>query len=185
MLLNTAAARLRGTDRVGAAANEGSMTMKTRFGTCALALLGLSALAVGARADEEKVALEKVPAAAMKAVKDKFPAAEIRQAEKEVEEGKTIYEIGLKDHGQNIDVSLTEDGTILEIEKEITAEDLPHAVADAVKAKYPKGTIKKAEEVSKGETRAYEVIVAEGSKSREVVLDRAGKILEDEESDGD
>jgi uncharacterized membrane protein YkoI len=184
-LLTAAVSRLRRTGRVLAAAHEERITMKTRFGMWTLALFGLSALVVAARADEEKVPLDKVPAAVLKAVKGKFPGAEIKQAEKEVEEGKTIYEIGLKEDGRNIDVSATEDGTIVEIEKEVAAKDLPRAVADAVKAKYPKGTIKKAEEVAKGEKTTYEVIVAEGSKSREVVLDRAGKILEDEESDGD
>src|SRR3954451_15547806 len=97
----------------------GSITMRKRIGTGALAVFGLSALVIAARADEEKVPLDKVPAKIMKAVKDKFPRAEIKQAEKEVEEGKTIYEIGLKDGGQNVDVSLKEDGTIVEIEKEV------------------------------------------------------------------
>jgi uncharacterized membrane protein YkoI len=186
MLLTTSAmARLRRTDRDRAAASEERITMKTRFAMGTMALFGLSALVVAAGADEEKVPLEKVPAAIRKAVQGKFPKAQVTQAEKEVEDGKTIYEIGLEEDGHHIDVSATEDGTIVEIETEVAAQDLPRAVTDAVKAKYPKGTIKKAEEVVKGATTNYEVIVAEGSKSREVVLDRAGKILEDEESDED
>ena len=41
------------------------------------ALLGLSMLAVAARADEEKISVEKLPAAVTKAVKKKFPKAKI------------------------------------------------------------------------------------------------------------
>ncbi len=159
--------------------------MKLRFATGTLALLGLSAMVVGARADEEKIPLDKVPAAVMKAVKAKFPKAEIKEAEKEVEKGETTYEIELKEDGHEFEVSLKEDGTILEVEKQIPVKDLPKAVADAVMAKYPKGTIKKVEEVTKGEKteKTYEVVVSDGGKAREVLLDPTGKILKDEADD--
>ena len=150
-----------------------------------LACSGMLAVAALAFGDEEKVPLDKVPFAVMKAVKDKFPKAEILQAEKEEEDGKTIYEIGLKSEGHAIDVSLQEDGKILEVEKEIAADDLPKPVADAVKAKYPKGTIKKAEEVMEDDETKYEVLLANGDETREVVLDAKGKILKDEDDDED
>ena len=43
------------------------------------ALMGLSVLAVAARAGEEKIAVEKLPAAVKKAVKKKFPEAKIQR----------------------------------------------------------------------------------------------------------
>lgn len=156
--------------------------MFERSGLASLALCGVLALGIAAaRADEEKIPLDKVPAAVMKAVKDKFPKATVKEAEKETEDGKTTYEIGLEENGKGIDVSLKEDGTILEIEKEIDAKDLPKPVADAVKGKYPGGAIKKAEEVSKDGKTLYEVVVTVGDKARELLLDPAGKILEDED----
>ena len=140
----------------------------------------------GARADEEKVPLDKVPVAVMNAVKKKFPAAKIEEAAKEVEDGKTTYEIGIEQDERDITVSLKEDGTILEIEKEIAVKDLPSAVTGAIAAKYPRATLKKAEEVTEGENVTYEVIVVpESKKAREVALDRAGKILEDDEAKED
>lgn len=150
----------------------------------AVGLLVLAVAWVGARADEEKVPLDKVPAAVTKAVTAKFPGAKLKQAEKEVEEGTTLYEIGLEYEGHNYDVTAKEDGTIVETEKEIAAADLPKPVADALKAKYPGAKYKKVEEVTKGGETKYEaLLVPEGKKAREVVLDRQGKILEDEESD--
>ena len=58
---------------------------------------GLSVL-IGrqARADEEKIAVDKLPAAVKKAIKNKFPKAEIEKASKEVEDGKTTYEVELE-----------------------------------------------------------------------------------------
>jgi uncharacterized membrane protein YkoI len=145
-------------------------------------LLGLLALVVASRADEEKVPLDKVPAAVMKAVKQKFPKAKIEEATKEVEDGKTIYEIEIEHANQDITVSLKDDGTIVEIEKEIAAKDMPAAVTRALKAKYPQGALRKVEEVTVGEKVTFEVVVAQdGKKPREVVLDRSGTIVEDEE----
>jgi hypothetical protein len=155
--------------------------MRQWIGIATFGLLGLVTVG-GARADEEKVPLDKVPAAVTNAVKKKFPSAKIEEATKEVEDGKTTYEIGIEQDEHDITVSLKEDGTILEIEKEIAVKDLPSAVTGAIAAKYPRGTLKKAEEVTKGEKVTYEVIVVpESKKAREVVLDRAGKILEDDE----
>jgi len=159
--------------------------MKGLFKTIALAVFAILSVGLVARADEEKIALDKVPAAVMKAVKDKFPKAEIKEAAKEVEDGKTTFEIGLKQDGRGIDVALKEDGTILEVEKEIAVADLPKAVADALKAKYPKGEMKKAEEIVKGEKTSYEVVVVNNGKNQEVAISADGKILEAEKKEDD
>jgi hypothetical protein len=151
------------------------------FIMCAGALLTLGMLSgAGALADEEKLPLDKVPAPVLKAAKAKFPKAEVKGAAKEEEGGKITYEIMMKDGAHNIDLSLKADGTILVIEKEIAAKDLPKAVADAVKAKYPKGKIEKSEELTEGTKITFEVVLAvEGKKSFELVLDPKGKIIED------
>jgi uncharacterized membrane protein YkoI len=144
-------------------------------------------LAIGstARAQEEKVPLDKVPAKVMAAVKDKFKDAEVLSASKEVEEGKTLFEVQLKLNGQAHDVTLTEDGTIIEVEKEIAAKDLPRAVAEALQAKYPKATYKKVEEIAKEGKTLYEVLLdTADKKSWEVVLDPTGKLVETEDKTG-
>ena len=78
-----------------------------------------------------------------------------------------------------------EDGTILEIEKEIPVADLPKPVADALKAKYPKAKVAKAEEITKGKKKSFEVHLKDGDKSLEAVLDPSGKILKEEEGEED
>jgi putative PepSY-like beta-lactamase-inhibitor len=151
-----------------------------------LAFVGLSLAAACACGDEQKISLDDVPTAVKDAVKKKFPDAKLEKAEKEVENGQTTFEILVKDNDKKITVSLKDDGTIVEIEKEIDAKDLPEAVGSAVKAKYPSGIVKKAEEVTKDEKITYEVILAqEGKKLREIALDKSGKITEDEETDGE
>lgn len=154
--------------------NRGRMTLA--------ALLGLSMLAVAARAGEEKISIEKLPSAVRKAVKKRFPEAEIRGAAKEVEDGKTTYEVELELDGRSVDVALNADGKILEIEKEIPAEKLPSAVRKKLAARYPGAKIEKAEEVTRGEDGPvrYEVAI-----KAEVVLTAKGKVVRATEDDED
>jgi Putative beta-lactamase-inhibitor-like, PepSY-like len=131
-----------------------------------------------ARADEEKVSVDKLPTAVKKALKRKFPKAEIEKATKEVEDGNTVYEVELEIKDRSVDVSLKADGTILEIEREVPADELPEAVRKKLAASYPKAKIEKAEEVTKGEDGPvrYEVAI-----TTEVVLTANGKIVQAEE----
>jgi uncharacterized membrane protein YkoI len=137
-------------------------------------------LAAAARADEEKIALDKLPKAVTDAIKKAYPDAEMKSAEKEKENGKEVFEVVLKNKDQTLEVTLTPEGKILSVEKEIPVKDLPKAVTDSVVAKYPKSTIKKAEEETKDEKVTYEVLIETADKKKiEVVLDPKGKILEE------
>ena len=114
-----------------------------------------------ARADEEKIPVDKLPAAVRKAVKKQVPEGRDREAAKEVEDGKTTYEVELEVKDRSVDVALKADGTILEIEREIPFDELPKAVKKKLAAKYPRAKIEKAEEVTKGEDGpvTYEVAI--------------------------
>lgn len=155
------------------------------IGGCVCALLGLLVLTAGGRADEgkeEKVPLDKLPKAVTDAVKAKFEGCELVSAEKEKADGKEVYEVAIKHKGSKIEVTLTPEGKILSTEKEIDAKDLPKEVAKALEDKYPKATIKLAEEETKDDKVTYEVlIVTADKKTIEVVLDPKGKIVKEEE----
>lgn len=121
--------------------------MRTMLLTVACAVLAVTA--AGVWADEEKIPLDKLPKAVMEAAKKRFPKAEMKDAAKETENGKTVYEVTFKEEGKNIDVTLTPEGVIETIEQEIDKKDLPKAVAEAIDAKYAKATYKMVEKVIK------------------------------------
>ncbi len=154
-------------------------------------VMGLLLLVLGSsvQADEHKIPLSQVPQAAIAAVKHKFPHAELKGAVKEVENKKTTFEISLLNAGKHVTVSLDDEGEIEEIETEIAVSDLPKAVTAAIAGKYPKATLKKAEEVveiedGKEEKKVYEVdIVTAAGKSVEVKVNASGKIAKHEEKD--
>jgi hypothetical protein len=98
-------------------------------------------------AAESKVALSDVPPAGVEAVKAMFPAAEVTGAAKETENGKTFFEVTLKQKGRTIDVTVGLDGKIQLIEREISDKDLPQAVSQAIAAKYPQAIYKIVEQV--------------------------------------
>ena len=146
-------------------------------------LVSLLVLTAG-RADEKKIPLDKLPRAVADAVKAKYPGAELVGAEEETENGQTVYEVAIKDKGQKIEVTFKPDGTLVSVEKEIAVKDLPRAVADALDAKYPKATVKKAEEETEGAKVTYEVLlVTADKKTLEVTFDATGKVLEEESKD--
>jgi Putative beta-lactamase-inhibitor-like, PepSY-like len=157
--------------------------MRKRIWTTAMALVALSFMAFIARADdEEKISIKNLPSAVKKAIKKKFPKAEIEKAGKEVEDGKTTYEVELEIDDRPVSVVFKADGTILEIEREIPLEKLPAPVKKALAAKYPGAKIEKVEVITKGQDGppVYEIAI-----KTEVVLTAKGKFVESKEKEED
>jgi uncharacterized membrane protein YkoI len=162
---------------------NGMRGLMGRLGVVVVA--GLVVLAAVARADDkakpEKVPLDKVPKAVMDAIKGRFPKAEISSVEKETEDGKVVYDVELKSEGRKYEMDIQEDGTIIEIEKEVALKDVPEAVTKALEAKYPKATIKEVMEVNKVKGKDetpdhYEVtLVTAEKKEIEVTVSLDGK----------
>lgn len=149
---------------------------------CVVAL-GVGLMAVfGVRADEEKVPLDKLPKAVKEAVEKRFPKVEMKEASKEKDGDKVVYEVTLKKDGKAIDVTVTETGAIVLIEQEIEFKDLPKAVAKTFEEKYPKARYEIVESVTKvadgKETLEYyeAKLVDAGKKKWEVEVLPDGKV---------
>jgi hypothetical protein len=137
-------------------------------------------------ADEQKVPLDKLPGAVANAVKKRFPQAELKAASKETENGKTEYEVAIVDGGTKMDVLLTPDGVITEIEKEIALTDLPKAVRATLEKDYANAKYKKVEEVikvaaGKEALDFYEIVIEKAdNKKVEVQIAADGKVKKEE-----
>lgn len=120
--------------------------------------------------DEEKEDQEKagtkvdLPAQVAAAFKKAYPTAVIKASSKEVEDGKTIYEIESVDKGLNRDLLYAADGTVLECEEQIKEADVPAPVIAALKKLYPTATITKAERTTKGKVLQYDLALAGAPK---------------------
>jgi hypothetical protein len=156
-----------------------------------IAVAGLVLLPSIARADEKKIEADKLPRKVKVAIKERFPGCEITSAEKETEDGKVVYDIELKHKGRKYEMDIHEDGTIIEIEKEVDAKDLPEAVKKALEEKYPKSTIKEIMEVNKVKGKEetpdhYEILITTAdNKKLEVTVGLDGKNVKGGKAEGD
>ena len=150
---------------------------------CAVGCLVM--LSTSALADDkaEKIDPDKLPQKVKDAVKARLPGAEVTSAEKEKENGEIVYDLELKHEGRKYEMDIKEDGTIVEIEKEI--KNPPEAVIKAVKRKYPKAAIQEVMEVNKVTGKEekpihYEVTIETDGKKKEVIVSLDGKTVRGE-----
>jgi uncharacterized membrane protein YkoI len=152
----------------------------------AVAELVLLAAVAGADDKDKKISLDEAPKAVQDAIKARFPGADVTSIEKENEGGKVVYDVELKHKGRKYEMDIQEDGTIIEIEKEIAARDLPEAVSKGIEARYPRATLKEVMEVykvrGKDEKLAeYEVTLETADKKTvEVKVSLDGKTVKGE-----
>lgn len=147
----------------------------TMFGGAALALC----LSLAAFGQETKIKAKDVPAPALAAATRAYPKAQVKEWEKNVENGKTTYEVTMAEGAAKWQVVFGADGAFEAREEVIPVTSLPAAVRDAVKAKYPKATLHSAEKITRTTETEYEVGLKNAPK-KEVVLSSGGKILKEE-----
>ena len=139
-----------------------------------VASLAVFGMLVSATAAQEKVEADKLPQKVKDAVKARFPGHMITQATKELENGAVVYDIEMTVGGKKHEMDCKEDGTIVDIQNEIDAKDLPAAALNAIKAKYPGSTIKEVGEIlvvkDKKETRDHFEVVIETADKKEMEL---------------
>lgn len=140
-------------------------------------LLFLAMFAADVRAGV-RVALDKVPPPAVKAVKDRFPKAEIRFADKE---GGDRFEFAMKEGDRQFDVGVTAAGKVLYVKEDVPAKDVPDPVKDALKKKFPGAEIVEAEKVITGEGNSaktvYELVIKSEKETHNVAIDSSGKFI--------
>jgi uncharacterized membrane protein YkoI len=131
-----------------------------------------------AQEHEKKVKRSDLPAAVQKTVDQESQGATIRGYSSETDNGQVEYEVALRVHGHNKDVSIAPDGSVLEIEEEVALDSLPAPVRDGLKQLAGRGRITKVESLTKhGAIVAYEAQVRTGTKRSEVQVGPDGKPL--------
>lgn len=89
--------------------------------------------------DETEIAMEDVPEIVLDTALNTAPGVDFDRVSIEVDDGVTIYEFEAKDHnGCHIEIDVTEDGQLEEIEMEIAMENVPPAVAATLEREAPR-----------------------------------------------
>jgi hypothetical protein len=128
--------------------------MRTSRGLRSLTVAGFLAvlgLASGTRAQDEQIPLRRVPKAVMNSARAKFPGAQIKAASEETEDGKPpVFALKMRHQRRTVDATFKVDGTVVLVQTDVTAKELPKVVLRAVESTYPGASISGAEAVKNG-----------------------------------
>jgi hypothetical protein len=145
----------------------------------------LAVIVLGVRGGEDEVPLAKVPQKVIGTVKTKYPGADLRSARRGEEEKEVYYTVVLEYKDDEYEVTLTPEGEVTEVARDIATGDLPGAVSEAVGKKYPGAVIKEAAEVrepdEKGKLTYYVELTTADKKALAVTFDPKGQFVKEEE----
>lgn len=164
------------------------MTKSARFERPLLFIL-LACLAGAmppARADDKtytEIPLAQVPRGVVQAVQKKFPDAQPQSASRGIEDNKPFFDVFIKVKGQSIWVTCDSQGTILTIDREIAAKDLPKPIAAAFQKKYPKAAIRLVNEITEDNYTTYDIAITFNSKRLIAIFAADGRFLEELDDD--
>ena len=114
------------------------------------------------------------PPAVVAAFKTAYPQAVIRHVSHETEDGIERCESESTNHGKSLDVNYKPDGTVLVIEEEVSATDVPAPVTAAINKRYPTATITTRERATEG-AKVYFELGLKGASVKEVQLAPDGR----------
>jgi hypothetical protein len=133
-------------------------------------------------AQEKRIQKTDLPSAVQKTADEQSKGATVKGYNKEVENGKVEYEVELLVNGHSKDVSMDEQGNVLEVEEEVGLLSLPAEIREGLQRKAGKGTIRKVESLTKhGSLVAYEAQVITAGKRTEIQVGPDGKPLDHKE----
>jgi len=168
--------------------------MQTRF-TCSimsyLVAVGLTGLAAACASNKpgqaqresaaDRVSLAELTAPARAAVEKLTAGGKVEKIDKEVEKGKTVYDVEATVNGRHMEYTVGMDGTVVGTETSIDFGELPDAVRSAAQAYFGSATgLNPSKGVEYGQT-TYEVEGRKDGKEVAVTFDETGKLVGHEE----
>ena len=148
--------------------------------SCTVVLCGSALAAEKKAAEPASIPLASLPAAVQTTVKAQTQGAVIHNISKEIENGKTVYEIETKVGTRSRDMIVGADGALMVVESQVALDSLPAAVRSTIVKSTGKGKIAVLESVTLGDSLAYyEAQIVTAGKRSEVKVDPAGHVIVD------
>jgi uncharacterized membrane protein YkoI len=141
-----------------------------------MVLMGAVFWFCSAFAQEAKIQFKDLPEAVKATAKAQSQGATVKGYSKEVEKGKTEYEVQLIVDGKKRDVSIAPDGKVLETEEVVAFSSVPEKAQGAITREAAGSEVEKVEMIKSDQTTVYEALVHKNGKKREVrVLENGEK----------
>ena len=127
-------------------------------------------------AQETKVQFKDLPQAVQTTAKAQSQGAIVKGYSREIEKGKTEYEVQLLVDGKQRDVSIDPEGKLLEAEEVVAFSSLPKKAQDEIKQQAAGSKVEKVEKVTSDQATVYEALVHSHGKKHEIrVLENGEK----------
>jgi uncharacterized membrane protein YkoI len=129
-----------------------------------------------ANCQESKIKFSDLPPAVQDTAKAESKGATVRGYSKEIEKGKTEYEVQLLVNGKSRDVSIDPSGKVIETESQVDFASVPDKAKAAIQKEAGGAKVEKVEEVKSGQATVYEAVIHKGGKKHEIrVLENGEK----------
>jgi uncharacterized membrane protein YkoI len=109
--------------------------------------------------DDAEIDTAALPREIITAFGDRFPGAELVEADLSNEDGVLEYDVNAEWNGQLIEVTFNADGEILGTERALATQELPLSVLDWVRQQFPGATIDEAGLLTEAGTESYELLI--------------------------
>ncbi len=127
---------------------------------------------------EKKLKMKDLPTPVQETVQEQSKGATVRGISKEVEQGKTFYELETTVGSHSRDLLIDPSGKVVELEEEVDVASLPASVQAEVKKSLGSGKLLKFESVTKqGAAAGYEALVETSGRKSEIPMGLDGKTL--------
>jgi hypothetical protein len=141
-----------------------------RNGVLIAARVGLALLiATGiCQGNEKRIKYTDLPPAVRETEEKQARGAIVKGYSKEIDNGRTEYEVETILNGKSRDISIDPSGKIIEIEQEVSLDAVPAASKTAIQKGAEGGSILKVEEVKSDSETAYEAQILRHGKHLEI-----------------
>ena len=142
-----------------------------------LASLLLFSLAY-AEDNETKVQFKDLPPALQKtAKKQEQRGTTVSGYNKEIENGKTFFEVETRVNGKSRDILMDESGAVVEVEQQVEIGNVPFGAMQGLKREAAGANILHVESVTKGGKVSYEAVILRNGKKKEIAVNADGTAL--------
>lgn len=129
-----------------------------------------SLLLVVSFAAAEKVKWNALPKPIQDAIAAETKGRQIKAIEKEVEDGKTLYEVETVANGRTRDLAFDDAGALIESEEEVAIDSIPAAAKSGLEKAAGGKRIRHVEKLTKGSQVRYEAEIGTLFKKSEIAM---------------
>ncbi len=149
------------------------MLRKTVLWSATALLAGISSFAAG-----DKLKVKDLPPAVQKTVMEQTKGATLVGLAKEVEKGKTVFELETrKPNGQTRDLMIDSAGAVLSVEEEVALESIPAPAREAIGKSANGGKITRVELLTEGKDVSYEASIEKKGKKSSISVKADGSLV--------